>query len=54
MRVHHYQADHENGPDHNGKYRCFCGMPEGNAVHLVPERPDDEKRAEARKVGERA
>jgi hypothetical protein len=39
MRTHHFQPDHENGPDHRGDYRCICGMPEKHGSHDVPEPP---------------
>ena len=39
MRTHHFQPDHDNGPDHRGDYRCICGMPEKHGSHDVPEPP---------------
>lgn len=52
---HHYQPDHDGGPDHNGKYPCGqCRLPKGNAVHTVAARSDDERAVAARIVGEGA
>lgn len=43
MKTHHFQPDHENGPDHRGDYRCICGMPRGNKVHPpLPEKPSED------------
>jgi hypothetical protein len=32
---------------------CTCGLPKKNQVHAVRERTEDERRAEARRLGER-
>jgi DNA (cytosine-5)-methyltransferase 1 len=39
--------------DHRGDSRCgVCGLPASNRLHQLPERDDDERAIEARKVGE--
>jgi hypothetical protein len=42
MRPHHFQPDHENGPDFRGDYRCVCGMAKPHESHQVPERTEDD------------
>lgn len=51
-RIHLYIEDPSNGPDHAGRYRCRCGLLQANAIHRRPERSDEEKRLEARRIGE--
>jgi hypothetical protein len=51
--THHYEPDTTVTPDHRGVRPCLhCPLPRANAVHAVPEVPDDVKAAEARRVGE--
>jgi len=52
VKIHHYQPDHTNGPDHRGDYRCLCGMPKTNAVHDVPELSEQDR--SGRIIGEGA
>lgn len=37
-----------------GRRICTCGSLEKDSIHRVPERSDEERAAEARRVGERA
>lgn len=54
MRVHVYDKDPDGGPDIDDGYLCRCGLPKKNVVHKLPERSDEQRAAEARRVGERA
>jgi hypothetical protein len=39
--------------DHRGEGRCRdCGLPKANRSHRLPARTDDERAAEARRIGE--
>jgi len=35
-----------------GQQWCLCGLPADNAVHDLPERSDEEREAEMRRLGE--
>jgi hypothetical protein len=35
-----------------GQQWCLCGLPADNAIHDLPRRSDDEREAEARRMGE--
>jgi hypothetical protein len=49
--IHVYRDD--GTKDLYGEGRCGdCGLPRGNRLHKVPERSDDERAAEARRVGD--
>lgn len=51
--VYHLFTD-DGAPDHRGDTRCAdCGLPKANRSHVLPQRTDDERKHEARKVGER-
>jgi hypothetical protein len=52
MRTHVFQADPDNGPDHRGRYRCQCGLPEQHEAHQVPETPVEAQVIDARRIGE--
>lgn len=40
--------------DYYGTRWCsVCNLPEANAIHNMPERDEDERQAEERKMGER-
>jgi hypothetical protein len=56
VATHHYQADHVNPLRYwrGQEYLCaVCGLPQANRVHKLPARSDEERQAEARRVGER-
>lgn len=51
VSLHPYRDD--GVPDHRGQGRCTqCGLPAGNRAHRLPERTDDERAEEARRMGE--
>lgn len=54
MSPHLYMADQELPADHRGQRPCRppCGLPKANRVHELPERSDDERALEARRLGE--
>jgi hypothetical protein len=52
VRTHLYAEDPKSGPDHRGHYRCMCGLPKLNEAHTLPSRSDEERAAEARRMGE--
>ena len=51
MRVHvFYASPHRT---HDGQRICeFCGSAETAKVHTVPERSDEERKVDARRIGE--
>ena len=50
--LHHPYVD-DGRPDHRGQGRCTdCGLPKANRSHVLPARSEDEKAAEARRIGE--
>lgn len=39
--------------DHRGNGRCVtCGLPQSNRLHELPERSDEQREHEARRMGE--
>ena len=51
--THHPYTD-DGQADHRGNTRCAdCGLPKANRSHVLPGRDDDEKAAEARRIGEK-
>jgi hypothetical protein len=52
MRTHVYRIDPDNGPDHQGRYRCQCGMPEQHKAHRLPDTPAEARLVDARRLGE--
>jgi hypothetical protein len=53
VRIHVYAEDPKSGPDHRGDYRCTCGLSKQNGAHRLRVRSDEERAAEARRIGER-
>jgi hypothetical protein len=53
MRPHTYYADPNATDRPGGEPRCAaCGLPLANATHKVPERTDEERELELRRIGE--
>lgn len=53
MRPHTYYADPDATDRPGGEPHCAaCGMPRRHRSHDVPERPDEERDAELRRIGE--
>jgi len=50
--VHPYAEDVDTPADHRGNRPCRCGLPGGNAVHLVPDTAE-EQAEQRRRAGER-
>ncbi|HCU50398.1 MAG TPA: hypothetical protein DGG94_11470, partial [Micromonosporaceae bacterium] len=50
--LHHPFVD-DGLPDHRGDSRCAdCGLPKTNRAHVLPQRTEEQKAAEARRIGE--
>lgn len=48
----HVYAD-DGTADHRGRSRCgVCGLPRSNRLHVVPERSDEAREYERRRLGE--
>jgi len=52
MTKHPFTADPELAADIQGNQVCTCGLFERNRVHALPERTDEERAVEARRIGE--
>ncbi len=52
MTKHPFTEDPELAADIYGRRVCRCGLLENNAAHDLPARTDDERRVEARLMGE--
>lgn len=52
MKVHAFLPDPDNGPTWDGKHLCLCGLPGDHACHEVPERTEEERAVDARRIGE--
>ena len=51
-RRHQFVVDPELRDERTGEQWCLCGLPADNQIHTVPERSDEERATEARRVGE--
>jgi hypothetical protein len=52
VSTHIFNEDPANGPDHDGEYRCRCGLPEANKAHRLPGVSKDVRALENRLLGE--
>lgn len=54
MTPHRFTLDETLPPDPLSFERfCKCGLPSKNRVHKLPERSDEERAAEERRIGDR-
>ena len=53
MTKHPFTEDPELAPDVGGRRLCVCGLLEANRAHELRDRTEDERAAEARRMGER-
>ena len=51
-RTHHPVVDDEMTDPLTGQQWCMCGLPVDNVRHDLPRRTDEERAAEARRVGD--
>lgn len=52
MNKHPFVEDRDLAADINGRRVCRCGLLETNQAHDLPARSDEERRVEARLMGE--
>lgn len=52
MSKHPFIADPDLAPDLGGRRLCMCGLIEHNRAHELPDRSDEERDLEARRMGE--
>lgn len=52
-RTHMFVDDPELRDERTGEQWCLCGLPADNEIHTLQRRRDDERDAEARRIGEK-